>query len=333
MKKLIIILSISILLSIIIYCSIAAILIINGNPQDNVQNDNELVFNELFIDYTDLPKPQQYMTRDGNQLSYRFYPSQSNKIIIFLHGSGWHSQYFLPLATFVSSEGLAKVYTPDLRGHGQSPKRRGDIDYIGQFEDDIVDFITLVKKHNPDDMIILGGHSSGGGLAIRFAGSRYCSMIDAFLLMSPYLQYNAPTIKQNSGGWARPYTGRIIGLSMLNNIGVHWFDHLTVIDFNMPLNARDGTETLSYSYRLNKSFAPRNYKKDLSAIAINQPILVVVGTADESFIADQFKPVFSLYTKAEVEMIKDLSHMGVVLNAEVQPVIKEWIQNLKWSMN
>ena len=39
----------------------------------------------------------------------------SDKVMILLHGSGWHSQYFLPLAEFISSEGLAQVYTPDFR--------------------------------------------------------------------------------------------------------------------------------------------------------------------------------------------------------------------------
>jgi hypothetical protein len=28
-------------------------------------------------------------------------------------------------------------------------------------------------------------------------------------LLAPYLQYNAPTARPNSGGWVRPYTPRI----------------------------------------------------------------------------------------------------------------------------
>lgn len=130
---------------------------------------------------------------------------------ILLHGSGWHSRYFLPLAGFISSEGLSQVYTPDLRGHGHSPERRGDVDYIGQLEDDLLDFIAMIPKDNPKAMLILGGHSSVGGLAVRFAGSKYGH---AYLLLSPYLQYNAPTVRHNSGGWARPlYKAH------------HWADH------------------------------------------------------------------------------------------------------------
>jgi non-heme chloroperoxidase len=42
-----------------------------------------------------------------------------------------------PLAKTLQAEGVT-VYAPDLRGHGSSG-RRGDIDYIGQLDDDLVD--------------------------------------------------------------------------------------------------------------------------------------------------------------------------------------------------
>lgn len=56
-------------------------------------------------------------------------------------------------------------------------------------------------------------------------------------------------------------------------------------------------------------------------------LLVVVGTSDKLFFADKFEPVISQYnTGAEVKLVKDLTHMGVVVNLAVQPVIKEWLQ-------
>ena len=309
------------IISVAIYFSIVAVLILGVKPTKPTPDDGGLAFNELFIDYSNSPQLKTFAARDGKQLGYRHYPTQSDKVIILLHGSGWHSQYFLPLAEFISSEGLAQVYTPDLRGHGPTPERRGDVDYIGQFEDDLADLITMIRKDNPNAMLIVGGHSSGGGLAIRFAGSRYGQQADAYLLLTPYLKYNAPTIRPKSGGWAYPYTARIAGLTMLNNWGIHRFDYLTAIEFNMPEEARDGTETLSYSHRLNTAYAPRNYKKDLSAIT--QPLLVVAGTADESNYAEQYEPVISQYTEVQVRLLQGVTHMGVVVGPEVQPVIRE----------
>ncbi|MCP5094091.1 MAG: alpha/beta hydrolase [Chloroflexi bacterium] len=315
-----------ILISVVIQFSIATVLILFGKGKKPTPDRGGLVFNELFFDYAALPKLQIYVARDGKELGYRHYPSQSDKSLILVHGSGWHSQYFLPLAEFISSEGLAQVYTPDLRGHGAAPERRGDVDYIEQLDDDLADLIAVIRKENPDAMLIVGGHSSGGGLVVRFAGSQYGQQADAYVLLSPFLKYNAPTARPNSGGWAHAYTGRIAGLTMLNSMGIHWFDYLIAIEFNMPEEARDGSETLSYSHRLNTAYAPRNYKKDLKAIT--QPFLVVAGSADEAFIADQFEPVISQYTAVQVELLPNLTHMGVVVRPEVQPVFKAWLEGL-----
>jgi non-heme chloroperoxidase len=325
-KKIALGICIAVLICAAIYFIIAAVLIMSGKPKKPAPGHGGLDFRELFVNYKNIPQLKTFAARDGKQLSYRHYPARADMVIILIHGSGWHSRYLLPLGEFISSEGLAQVYTPDLRGHGSTPERRGDVDYIGQFEDDLADFITLIRRDNHKAMMIVGGHSSGGGLAIRFAGSKYGHQADAYMLFSPYLQYNAPTIRPNSGGWAQPYTRRIIGLVLLNNVGIRWFNHLTVIDFNMPKEARDGTETLSYTYRLNTSYAPRDYKKDLHAIT--QPLLVVVGSADEAFYADQFEPVISQLTKGKVKLLPGVTHMGAVVGPKVQPVVKEWLEGL-----
>lgn len=321
--------AVPVLICAVIYFAIAAVLIITGKPKKITPEQGGLDFKELFVDYKSVPQLKTFAARDGTQLAYRHYPAQSDKVIILLHGSGSHSRYLLPLAEFISSEGLAQVYTPDLRGHGSTPKRRGDVDYVGQLDDDLADFITMIRRDNPKAMIIVGGHSSGGGLAIRFAGSKYGRQADAYMLLSPYLRYNAPTIRPNSGGWAQPYTRRIIGLILLNNVGIRWFNGLTVIDFSMPKKARDGTETLSYTYRLNTSYAPNDYKKDLRAIT--QPLLVVVGSADEAFYADQFEPVISQLTKGRVKLLPGVTHMGAVVSPKVRPVVKEWLKGLEKS--
>jgi alpha-beta hydrolase superfamily lysophospholipase len=326
MNKITSLILVVIVISVVIYFGLAILLIISGKPTKPTSGRGNLAFKELFIDYKSLPQLKTFTARDVKQLAYRFYPTRSDRVIILLHGSGWHSQYFLPLAKFISSEGLAQVYTPDLRGHGHTPERRGDIDYIDQLEDDLSDFVTMVRRDNPNSVLIISGHSSGGGLAIRFAGSKYGKQADAYMLLSPWLKYDAPTIRPGGGGWALPNTLRIIGLTMLNNVGIRWFNNLTVINFDMPEDVRDGTETLSYSYRLNTGYAPRDYKKDLRAIT--QPLLVVAGTSDEVFFADQFEPVISQFTKVKVRLVPNVTHMGVVVNPAVRPVIKEWLEGI-----
>jgi alpha-beta hydrolase superfamily lysophospholipase len=314
------------LTSVAIYAGIAGTLIVIGKPRKPHDPSKGLSFDELFFDTGSLPELESFEARDGTMLAYRHYPADADTVLILLHGSGWHSSYLLPLAEFVSSENLAHVYTPDLRGHGLNPIRRGDIDYIAQLEDDLADFIAMIKREHPRAAVVVGGHSSGGGLALRFAGSPYGQQAAAYLLLAPYLQYNAPTARPNSGGWARPYTARIAGLTMLNNVGIRGLNHLTAIDFNMPENARNGTETLAYSFRLNTGFAPRHYKKDLKALT--QPLLLIAGTEDEAFYAEKYEGVVSQYTKGQIELVDGVTHMGAAVDPRIRPIIRASLEGM-----
>ena len=281
-----------------------------------------------------MPDLQSYTTRDRSKLQVRFYESSaaSDKVLILLHGSGWHSMQFHSLADALSKSGTAHVFAPDLRGHGFAPEQRGDVSYIGQLEDDVADLIVVAEAQFPQANIIVGGHSSGGGLAVRFAGGEHGDLADGTILLAPYLQHNAPTTRANSGGWARPLTQRIIGLTMLNNIGIRWFNGLTVIQFNMPQSVLDGalghTATTAYSYRLNTSFAPRrNYGRDLSAMT--QPFLLVAGLEDESFIAEAYEPTMSQFTDSgSYALLPDLGHINLLTAPEATAIVTNWLVNL-----
>lgn len=191
---------------------------------------------------------KQQVLQIQQALDVSYYPSNEDTVLILIHGSGWHSRYFLPMARIAATENLAHVFTPDLRGHGERPAKRGDIDYIDQLEDDLADLISITETRHPGARIILGGHSSGGGLVIRFGSGRYGECVSSYLLLSLFLKYNAATMKPGSGGWAHANLPRIVGLSMSNNIGLRFLNGLDVIDFDMPETYRDGTETLAYSY-------------------------------------------------------------------------------------
>ncbi|NKQ37817.1 MAG: alpha/beta hydrolase [Chloroflexi bacterium] len=318
------------LISLVIYLSITVVLITTNRPTELVADG--MNFEALTrIDYESMPDLHPYITRDGSELAYRFYKSnvETENVLILLHGSGWHGMQFHPLAEAISASGAAHIFVPDLRGHGFNPKQRGDVAYIGQLENDVADLIGVIKVQFPNAKIIVGGHSSGGGLAIRFAGGEHGNLADGYLLLAPFLEYNAPTTQPNSGGWARPLTRRIIGLTMLNNIGIRWFNHLTVIQFNMPQSVLDGalghTATTAYSYRLNSSFAPRsNVGRDLAAM--NQPFLLVAGLEDESFIAEQYEPTISQHTESgEYMLLPDTGHIDLLTTPQLASIVTAWL--------
>ena len=89
---------------------------------------------------------------------------------------------------------------------------RGDIGYVGQLEDDLADFVAVVRKTNPSVPLTLIGHSAGGGFALRVAASPIQNLFGRTVLLAPYLGYKAPTNRPNSGGWANADIPRFIGL-------------------------------------------------------------------------------------------------------------------------
>lgn len=250
--------------------------------------------------------------RDGFALQVRHVPGPEDApLVVMVHGSGWFGAQFDRLARELSDQ--AEVLAPDLRGHGAKPGRRGDVEYIGQFEDDLADLIAAYRK--PGQKVIALGHSSGGGLVVRMAGGTHGDLLDGAVLLAPFLKHNAPTTRENSGGWAVPLTRRIIGLSMLNSAKITALNHLTAIQFAMPQVVLDGPvghlATTAYSFRLNTSYAPRNdYTADIAALP---RFLLAVGDQDEAFVADGYQPLMSQHTDlGRYALIPGASHMEVV---------------------
>ena len=278
-------------------------------------------------DAPDLPHLQRFTARDGTPLGVRVYPTDSDTIAILLHGSGMDGRSLHALARHLAHHDAATAIVPDLRGHGPTPPRRGDIDHIGQLEEDLADLIhhltaaTTANGRRP--RIIVIGHSLGGGLALRFASGPHGHLADALVLLAPFLAHDAPTTRPGGGGWATPHVGRIAALTVLNALGVHRFDGAAVIAFALSERQRADGGTPTYSHRLQTSFAPRDYRRDLQAL--EQPLLVVVGHDDTSFHADRYAPTILPWTEADVVLLDGVDHVGLVVRPEALEVVRSWI--------
>ena len=321
----------AILISITIYFAIALGLIFSQFSENLV--GTSLDFSRQAAHGSKEPvQLETYAGMDGTKLGVRHYKSVTAGVplVVLVHGSGWHGGAYDPLARRIADGGLADVVVPDLRGHGPNPQRRGDIDHIGQFEDDLAVLIKLNAK--PGQKVVLIGHSSGGGLTIRFAGGEYGSLLSGAVLLAPYLHHNAPTMRPNSGGWSRSLIRRIIGLSMLNTVGVTALNHLNIIDFMFPKEVLDSPQgasaTRHYSYRLNTSFAPRSdYLKDVAKLP---PFLLVVGRNDEAFKAEEFEATMKpANSDGRYLLLDDTSHLDVVYSNDTLKAIAGYLDKLK----
>ena len=198
----------------------------------------------------------------------------------------------------------------DIRGHGTSGTR-GDIGYVGQLEDDLADFVAVLRKTVPSAPLTLVGHSSGGGFALRVAGSPIQNLFERTVLLAPYLGYDAPTTRPSSGGWANADIPRIIGLLALRGIGVTCCEALPVLAFAVPPNSEKNL-VATYTDRLMRNFAVRgDFRRDLAAAT--RPLTIISGADDELMFADKYaEAVRGAKVAVDVKLIDGINHMGIV---------------------
>lgn len=247
-----------------------------------------------------------------------------------LHGAGGHSGWMAPLASGVAERANAVVIAPDLRGHGPDPSSRGDIDYIGQLEDDVADLIGHLEPE--DREIVLLGHSAGGGLAIRFAGGAHSKLVDRAVLVAPFLQHDAPTaLPADPDGWARPLVRRIAGLWMLNAVGISLLNHLTVVEFRFPddvLNSpASALATRHYSYRLQFSLSPRrDWPKDVARLP---RYLLVAGSADTTFDAEAYEPSLGpIAPHGDFVVLDGAGHADILGDGRLVEIVSSFITGI-----
>jgi non-heme chloroperoxidase len=264
------------------------------------------------VDFSDLPPLLRYKAEDGAALAYRRYaPAAVNPkgSIVLVHGSSASSNSMHLLAKAFAGAGY-EAYALDIRGHGGSGKK-GTIDYIGQLEDDLAAFVKVVSLTRP---ATLAGFSSGGGFVLRFAGSQRQKEFQNYLLLSPFLSPQAPNYQPGGGGWVKVGIPRIIGLTVLNRLGIQAFNGLPVTNFALSAEGKTFL-TPTYSFSLAANFQPqRDYEANIRSVHL--PVAVVAGASDEVFMTDKLEGIFRKQDQAwPVTLLPGIGHIPLTLDA------------------
>jgi non-heme chloroperoxidase len=269
--------------------------------------------------FAELPKPQTLKARDGAPINYRLYPGRPDRVVVLVHGSSGTDVSMLKLAQALQAAG-ATVYAISLRGHGGSGTINGDVSYMGQLDDDLADLVKGLGLDKPGLHRTLIGFSSGGGFVLRIAGGKQAGLFNDYLAISPYIGQDAPTNKPNSGGWAGVAVPRIIALSLLDGIGLPWFQDLPAVHFATDAKASN-SRTPVYSFRLAASLQlGRDWRGVLARISA--PTEIVVGANDELFNADQFKPMLQpINPRIGVTIVPNETHLGMIADAPATSAI------------
>ncbi|MBI5323135.1 alpha/beta fold hydrolase [Bradyrhizobium sp.] len=275
------------------------------------------------VDLSTLPAVERYQARDGSWLGFRHYGARgvpAGRVAIVIHGSSGSSGGTIhALSQALAARGV-ETFALDIRGHGVSGTR-GDIGYVGQLEDDLADFVAELRKANPSAPITLVGHSSGGGFALRIASSPVQNLFERAVLLAPYLGYDAPTTRPNSGGWAKADVPRILALTALRAIGVNCCDALPVLAFAVPSNSEQRLTT-TYTDRLMRNFAVRDYRRDFAAVT--KPFTIISGADDELMFADKYAEVVrGAAVAVDVKLIDGIDHMGIVASSKAAAIVAD----------
>ncbi|BAR58671.1 pimeloyl-ACP methyl ester carboxylesterase [Bradyrhizobium diazoefficiens] len=276
------------------------------------------------VDFSTMPPLERFQARDGTWLGFRHYVPNgpaSGRGAIFIHGSSGSSGTVNHALTHAIASRGVETWALDMRGHGASGTR-GDIGYVGQLEDDLVDFVAHVRKAAPDLPLTLIGHSAGAGFSLRVAATPI--MQDMFVrtvLLAPYLGYDAPTNKPHSGGWANADVPRLLGLTALRKLGIDCCSQLPVLALAVPANSAKYLVS-TYSDRLMRNFATRGYRLDLAATT--RPVTIFGGAEDEMMISDKYaEAVQAIKPSVDVKIIDGINHMGIVTSPKAISAIAE----------
>lgn len=260
--------------------------------------------------WAELPPIERVQARDGAPLTYRRYPGRADRAVVLVHGSSSASISMHKSAQALQAAG-ASVFSISLRGHGGSGTANGDTSYRDQIDDDLMDFVEAVGLSDPGIRKTLIGFSSGGGFVLRTASGANRQAFDAYLAISPYIAPDSPTTRPDSGGWASVAVPRVVALSILDGLGLPWFQGLPVVRFATASGPSEN-RTPMYSFRLASGLQLGRYWRGELA-RIDRPTIVAVGAEDELFRAREYAPLFGeLNPRISVEVVPGLGHLDMI---------------------
>lgn len=269
-----------------------------------------------------LRKPQYLKGSDDIKLAYyEFVPVSSEAIMIFYHGAGiWSTRMYQYMARQLADNHNIGTYLFDIRGHGNSQGPRGDAPSSEQVWQDISSAIDFVHKKHPSCKIVLGGHSSGAGLALNYSNWQERKDVAGYVLLAPFLGGQSGVSYEHTDPekqFAKDV--RLFPLIVNAITGGLFFEHTPVIYFNYPEQEKQKDAHILESYTCTMSKATGPYDAKEVFTELDKPFLMLIGSSDEQFIPEKVVD-FGQYAKlvndrSMSQIVPGATHLGLVIEA------------------
>ncbi|MBL7648162.1 MAG: lysophospholipase [Candidatus Hydrogenedentes bacterium] len=202
-------------------------------------------------------------------------PEQSPQAhLVIVHGYAEHSGRYEALARELNDAGL-HVHACDLRGHGETPGKRGQIKDFTTLVADLRHFVDQTRERVGGKPLFILGHSMGGLLTAHYLAGEPIGICGA-IFSSPLMaipDHVAPLLLRMSGLLSRVAPGLPVDRIESKGIArdpevVRAYDTDPHV-YHGPIRARTGAE-LAHAIQALPDIVPR----------ITTPFLVFHGTAD-----------------------------------------------------
>jgi non-heme chloroperoxidase len=239
-----------------------------------------------------------FRNREDQELSFRYYSAWSDRLLIFYHGIGGDSRYICALASFLAQNNLASVLTPDFRGHGKSRSAVAQVTSPESLLNDLQDLLHHIDAHYPDKELSIGGHSLGGGFALKAMNHEVLrKYFKSAVVMSPYLHaLFAGESGERFSSWVRsnPEKG--------------------LYELQMPEGYKTGNEVLTYEVKFFEAASLTDIT-EIEQLKTSEHLVTIASTGDQLSPAARYKKIFS-DPHFHLHILEGYSHMGQVMSPQ-----------------
>ncbi|NTW49852.1 MAG: alpha/beta hydrolase [Chlorobiales bacterium] len=274
-------------------------------------------------------------------------PDDVRSILVFIHGTATQSRLYLPLADTLKKNNIATVLL-DLRGHGLSGGERGDVPSIDALVRDVRITLDSIRNAYPGKKIILGGHSLGAGLCLKFveffsSRKKLYTPPDAMILMSGGFLMSKDCDSSEASRLRDYQNGRSFAKIDAMDIALYfpagYFGiHPKSIEVLLPTEdsavaraVKQGLFTTKYSVQFFLASFP--FEPRLTYRKLKFPVLLVAGKQDELMrTCDAIYSYEKLHEpNKELFLVSEANHTNIIwLSAGA---IAEWINGLETEMD